>query len=200
MRFLHETHNIMTSIQLFWLILGTTWAAIEIAIATKTRVQFTSTTQLEYRSESLIWLVVVIALVAALWLKQQHLVTLPIAIFNRQIIAMVFFITGIVLRCYAVFSLGEFFSTTVITQDSHILIEKGPYRVIRHPAYTGLLSSFFAAGIAMGDGLALLILICPIAYVLSQRIRIEEQWLSKHFGNIYNDYCLRTKKLIPWLY
>jgi protein-S-isoprenylcysteine O-methyltransferase Ste14 len=190
----------MTSIQLFWLILGTTWAAIEIVIAMKTRVQFTSSAQFEYRSERLIWLVVVIALVAALWLKQQHFMTLPIAVFNRQIIAIVFFIAGIVLRCYAVFSLGAFFSTTVITQDSHILIEHGPYQYIRHPAYTGLLSSFFAAGIAMGDVLALLTLLCPITYVLNQRIQIEEQWLSEHFGKVYDDYCLRTKKLIPWLY
>lgn len=200
MHCLEQTHNTMTSIQLFWLILGTTWATIEIIIALKTRVQFTSTGQLEYRSERLIWLVVTIALVAALWLKQQHLLPLPIAVFNRQLIAIVFFIAGITLRCYAVFSLGEFFSTTVITQDSHILIEKGPYQFIRHPAYTGLLSSFFAAGIAMGDVLALLALVCPIAYVLVQRIRIEEQWLSEHFGHIYDDYCFRTKKLIPWVY
>lgn len=190
----------MTPIQLFWLMLGTTWAAIEIAIAMKTRVQFTTTAQFEYRSERLIWLVVTIALIAALLLKQQHFMTLPIAVFNRQIIAMGFFITGIVLRCYAVFSLGQFFSTTVITQNRHILIEKGPYRLIRHPAYTGLLSSFFAAGIAMGDMLALLTLLCPIAYVLNQRIRIEEHWLNEHFGTVYNDYCLRTKKLIPWFY
>lgn len=200
MHFLEQTHNTMTSIQLFWLILGSTWAAIEIAIAIKTRVKFTSTGQLEYRSERLIWLVVTIALVAALWLKQQHLLPLPIAVFNRQLIAIVFFIAGITLRCYAVFSLGEFFSTTVITQDSHILIEKGPYQFIRHPAYTGLLSSFFAAGIAMGDILALLALVCPIAYVLIQRICIEEQWLSEHFGVVYDDYCFRTKKLIPWVY
>lgn len=190
----------MTSIQLFWLMLGTTWAAIEIAIALKTRVQFTTTAQFEYRSERLIWLVVTVALLAALWLKQQHLLPLPIEAVNRQMIAMLFFITGIALRCYAVFSLGAFFSTTVTTQSSHVLIERGPYQWIRHPAYTGLLSSFFAAGIAMGDILALLTLVCPIAYVLVQRIHIEEQWLSEHFGHVYNDYCLRTKKLIPLVY
>ena len=190
----------MTSIQLFWLTLGSSWAAIEIAIALKTRVQFTTTTQFEYRSERLIWLVVTVALITALWFKQQHLIPIPIEAFNRQMIAVLFFITGIVLRCYAVFSLGAFFSTTVTTHASHILIESGPYQWIRHPAYTGLLSSFFAAGIAMGDGLALLTLLCPISYVLSQRINIEEQWLSEHFAKVYDDYCLRTKKLIPWIY
>lgn len=190
----------MTLLQLFWLFLGTTWTAVEIAIAIRTRVQFTTASALEYRSERLIWMVVAIALFASLWIKQMHLATLPIEPLIRQIIAVVIFISGLVLRCSAVFNLGRFFSTTVITQDSHRLIESGPYRFIRHPAYSGLLTAFLAAGIAMGDGLALLILLGPVAYVLTQRIRIEEQWLSEHFGKVYDDYCLRTRKLIPWLY
>jgi protein-S-isoprenylcysteine O-methyltransferase Ste14 len=195
-----RVRDIMTTIQLFWLILGTTWAAIEIVIALKTRVKLTAIGHLEYRSERLIWLVVAIALCLALWVKQMHLAALPIAIYYRQLIAIVLFMLGLTLRCYAVFSLGKFFSTSVMTRDQHILIEEGPYRLIRHPAYTGLFISFFAAGFAMGDALALVTLISPIAYVLNQRIRIEEQWLSNHFGKIYSDYSLRTKKLLPWIY
>ena len=190
----------MTSIQLFWLILGTSWAVIEILIAFKTRVKLTAIGQLEYRSERLIWLVVAIALCSALWIKQMHWASLPIEIFYRQLIAIILFITGFALRCYAVFSLGKFFSTTVMTSDKHILIENGPYRLVRHPAYTGLFISFFAAGLAMGDAMALLTLISPIAYVLTQRIRIEEQWLIDHFGKDYGNYSLRTKKLLPWIY
>jgi protein-S-isoprenylcysteine O-methyltransferase Ste14 len=190
----------MTSIQLFWLTLGTSWAMIEIAIALQTRVKFSTTGSLEYRSERLIWVVVAIALIASLAIKQMHLAALPIEPSIRQICAIVVFISGLGLRCYAVFSLGQFFSTTVVTQDKHILIKVGPYRFIRHPAYTGLLVSFFAAGFAMGDGLALLILFCPVAYVLMQRINIEEQWLTGHFGKTYKEYCLHTKKLIPWVY
>jgi len=192
--------TLMTSIQLFWLLLGTTWTAIEIAIAIKTRVRFTSAGALEYRSERLIWMVVAVALAASLWIKQLHLATLPIEAFNRQVIAIVIFIGSLALRCSAVLSLGQFFSTTVITQESHRLIDSGPYRFIRHPAYTGLLTAFLAAGIAMGDGLALLILLGPVGYVLMQRMRIEERWLSEHFGKDYDDYCRRTGKLIPWLY
>lgn len=190
----------MTSIQLFWLIIGTSWASIEIIIALKTRVKFTSTDRLEYRSERLIWLVVATALIAALLLKQLHLVPLPIEPLTRQMIAVSLLVVGIALRCHAVLSLGEFFSTTVVTQVEHNLIEIGPYRSIRHPAYTGLLVSFFAAGLAMGDILALLALFLPIALVLLQRIAIEEQWLRNHFGSQYDEYCQRTKKLIPWVY
>jgi protein-S-isoprenylcysteine O-methyltransferase Ste14 len=190
----------MTTIQLIWLMLGSTWTATEIGIAIKTRVLVTSNGQWEYRSERFIWLVVAIALMAALIIKQQHLLSLPIDVVNRQIIAIGLFIIGLFLRFYAVFALGQFFSTTVVTQDSHILIDSGPYQFIRHPAYTGLLCCFLAAGIAMGDILALLTLLCPITYVVMQRIQVEEDWLQDHFDHVYAEYCLRTKQLIPWIY
>lgn len=190
----------MTTIQLFWLILGSTWAAIEIAIALKTRALFTPTRSLEYRSERLIWVVVATALLTSLWVKHMHLAPIPTDLFGRQLIAIVLFVSGLTLRFYAIVVLGQFFSTTVITQASHVLIEAGPYQWIRHPAYSGLLGCFFAAGIAMGDFLALFTLVCPIAYVLDQRIRIEECWLKDHFGQQYVDYCLRTKKLLPRIY
>jgi protein-S-isoprenylcysteine O-methyltransferase Ste14 len=190
----------MTTIQLFWLILGTTWAAIEIVIALKTRVTLLRGSNLDYRSERLIWLVVAIALILALWVKQMHWAVLPIDLFNRQLAAITFFTIGLAVRCYAVLSLGKFFSTTVTTYAQHILIVDGPYRYVRHPAYTGLFMSFFAAGFAMGDALALLALMAPIGYVLNQRIRVEEQRLNEHFGKAYDDYSLRTKKLLPWIY
>jgi protein-S-isoprenylcysteine O-methyltransferase len=190
----------MTTIQLFWLLLGSAWTFIELAIAFKTRIKITRTGHFEFRSERLIWIVVVFALFTALWVKQKHLAMMPLEIFYRQFIAILFFVFGLALRCYAVFSLGKFFSTSVKTSDTHILIEYGPYRFIRHPAYTGLFFSFLGAGFAMGDALALLTLISPIAYVLTQRIRIEELWLNDHFGNLYDDYSQRTKKLLPWIY
>jgi protein-S-isoprenylcysteine O-methyltransferase Ste14 len=190
----------MTSLQLFWLILGLSWGTIEIAIALKTRVAFINTSKFEFRSERLIWLIVLFALFAALWVKRSHLMPFPVDPIGRQVIAAILFVIGLAIRSYAVLSLGTFFSTTVRTKDSHILIDSGPYRLIRHPAYTGLLFSFFGVGIAMGDGLALLMLIVPIAYVLTQRIQLEEQWLLEHFGKNYADYSLRTKKLLPWIY
>jgi len=190
----------MTQTQLIWLVLGLGWTLIEIVIAVKTRVHFSSAGEHPYRSEGLIWVAVIIAVVAALWFKQKHWAPLPIEIFYRQMVAIPFFISGLALRASALLNLGKFFSTTVITHSEHQLIETGPYRWLRHPAYTGLLISFFAAGLAMGDMLALLVLLAPITFVLYQRIQIEEQWLLGHFGEAYAVYCQSTKALIPWLY
>ena len=190
----------MTSTQLIWLLLGSCWAMLEMAIVIKTRAPFTAATQQKYRSEQLIWMVVIASLIVAFAFKHLHLAVLPIAYVQRQYIALVLLSIGLALRFSAVLSLGRFFSTTVITQHQHILIDSGPYKFIRHPAYTGLLISFFAAGLAMGDMLAMLFLLFPVTYVLNQRIRIEEQLLIEHFGQVYYDYCQRTRKLIPWLY
>lgn len=189
----------MTSIQILWLLLGSSWTLLEISIAVKTRVPCLGNQQ-KYRSEKLIWLVVIVAVLSALGFKQLQLMKLPIPYLPRQWLALLVFSLGLGLRFHAIFSLGRFFSTTAVTQHQHVLIEQGAYRWIRHPAYTGLLISFLAAGLAMGDVLALTVLLCPIAYVLNQRIAVEEHLLIEHFGQLYYDYCLHTKKLIPWLY
>lgn len=191
----------MTPIQQLWLLLGSSWAMLEMAIVYKTRLPCNRPDRQKYRSEQLIWLVVIASLILALGVKQLHLLVLPMAYLPRQAIALGLLTIGLGLRFYAVISLGRFFSTTAMTQSRHVLIDHGPYQVIRHPAYTGLFISFFAAGLAMGDLLAIMLLLGPLTYVLNQRILVEEQGLIEHFGQkTYGDYCYRTKKLIPWLY
>ncbi|MCK9634679.1 isoprenylcysteine carboxylmethyltransferase family protein [Methylobacter sp. Wu8] len=190
----------MTSIQQLWLLLGGSWAMLEMAIVYKTRLPCRRSDRQKYRSEKLIWVVVIASLIAALAFKQLHLAVLPIDYFQRQAVALILLTIGLTVRFYAVLSLGRFFSTTATTQSEHVLIDRGPYHLIRHPAYTGLLIGFFSAGLAMGDLIAILSLLCPVAYVLNQRIRVEEQVLIEHFGPVYDDYRFRTKKLIPWLY
>jgi protein-S-isoprenylcysteine O-methyltransferase Ste14 len=190
----------MTQTQIIWLFLGLSWTLIEIVIAVKTRVHFSSAGGHPYRSEVLIWLAVIFAVITALWFKQQQWTPLPIDVSFRQLLAIPLFISGLALRAVALLNLGKFFSTTVITHTEHQLIETGPYRWLRHPAYTGLLISFFAAGLAMGDVLAFVVLLSPITFALYRRIQIEEQWLLGHFGDDYSAYCQRTKALIPWVY
>ncbi len=190
----------MTQTQIIWLVLGLGWTLIEIVIAVKTRVHFSSAGEHPYRSEGLIWLAVIFAVIAALWFKQKQWIPLPLEALIRQVLAIPLFISGLALRAAALLNLGKFFSTTVITHTEHQLIESGPYRWLRHPAYTGLLISFFAAGLAMGDLLAFVALLSPITFVLYRRIQIEEIWLLGHFGEDYTAYCQRTKALIPWIY
>ncbi len=190
----------MTTVKIAWWIIGLAWGATEIAAAFSSRnVQATEILS-EKRSQTLIWLVIVSALLFALSLKKLRLLPLPWPSEINFLLGLVLFASGIVLRIYSVYCLGRFFTTTVAIQSDHRLVKKGPYRYIRHPSYSGLLCSFLGAGIAMGDLLSALSLLIPILTVLSKRISIEEQWLLKYFGERYRHYCLTTKKLIPGLF
>ncbi len=58
-------------------------------------------------------------------------------------------LAGLVFRWYAIHSLGRFFTRTVATRAGQYVVDSGPYRLIRHPSYTGGLLMFLGTGVAM---------------------------------------------------
>jgi len=62
------------------------------------------------------------------------------------------------------------------------------------------LIALVAAGLAMGDLLALLLLTVPSFFAFKFRIDIEEKMLHKKFGTSYQNYRKTTAMLIPWLF
>lgn len=107
---------------------------------------------------------------------------------------------GLALRWLAIFQLKEHFTVNVSIRKDHQLIQKGLYKHIRHPAYSGSLLSFFGLGFAFDNWLSLLIIFLPIMFAFFYRISVEETELSRSFGNKYEEYRKETKKLIPWIY
>ena len=81
----------------------------------------------------------------------------------------------------------------------HELIERGMYRVIRHPSYTGLLLSFLGLGFAFRNWISLAVVMTVTFLALSYRVRVEEAALIEHFGDRYREYMKRTKRFIPGL-
>lgn len=106
-------------------------------------------------------------------------------------------LTGIVVREWAVFTLRGFFSYRVRIREDHGVIEKGPYRVIRHPAYTGSILTIVGLGVALRSlpGIAVLIVFFAVGY--GYRIRTEENALVADLGEEYVGYAKRTKRLVP---
>ena len=106
---------------------------------------------------------------------------------------------GLFVRFWAIRLLGRFFTATVRVQDDQTIVDGGPYRFIRHPAYTGTL--FAVAGIAIaaespiGGALVLLLLFPMYLY----RIHVEEAALVKGLGPAYDEYRKRSKRLIPFV-
>jgi protein-S-isoprenylcysteine O-methyltransferase Ste14 len=92
--------------------------------------------------------------------------------------------------------LGRNWSATVQLKQDHELITRGPYRLVRHPIYTGLLVLFLGNALMVGDWRGLLAV--AIVFVsFWRKLRLEETWLTQHFGESYTLYQARTKALIP---
>jgi protein-S-isoprenylcysteine O-methyltransferase Ste14 len=107
---------------------------------------------------------------------------------------------GFGLRIWAVVTLGGSFRTTVETHIKQLVVKTGPYRLVRHPSYSGLLLMCIGFGIAVQNLLSLAIaLVLPLVALL-YRIHVEEKALVLAIGSAYKEYQGETKKLIPWLW
>ena len=106
---------------------------------------------------------------------------------------------GIAFRLYAINVLGTSFTSTVAITPDQPLIEAGPYRLIRHPAYTGVLITLLGFGLCYTNWLSLLVIVGCALIGFSYRIRVEERVLKAHLGQRYQEYMRRTKRLIPFV-
>jgi protein-S-isoprenylcysteine O-methyltransferase len=121
--------------------------------------------------------------------------------FRLQIflIGIVLIWAGIALRLWAVRVLGRFFRTTVVVQDEHQLVETGPYRLLRHPSYTGTLLTLLGFGLCFGNWIALALVTLGPVIAYSYRITVEERALRARFGPKYEAYAQARWRLIPFL-
>ena len=107
---------------------------------------------------------------------------------------------GLVVRVWAVLTLGASFRTTVEVDAGQPLVDNGPYRWVRHPSYTGILVIAIGYGLVLGNWLSLAVLIViPLATML-RRIGVEEAAMIEVIGPPYLDYQRRTKRLVPGLW
>lgn len=107
---------------------------------------------------------------------------------------------GILFRIWAIFTLGTFFRRIVYIHENHHVITKGPYRIIRHPAYAGSLMTFLGFGIALDNWIAILCSFGLLFIAMVRRIRVEDSVLQNALGDKYIDYMQKTKRLIPFVW
>ena len=74
----------------------------------------------------------------------------------------------------------------------------GPYALVRHPIYTGLLLALLGSTLALGDWRAILALALA-AGALWRKLRVEERWMRRQFGDAYRVYSQRVAGLIPFI-
>jgi protein-S-isoprenylcysteine O-methyltransferase Ste14 len=115
------------------------------------------------------------------------------------IAGMCFVLVGTALRWYAVGTLGNYFTVEVATRASQPVIELGPYRCIRHPAYAGLLLALIGFALALGNWAGVLAMLILPGSAFGYRIAVEEAALLSELGEPYARYMRRTWRLIPGL-
>ena len=106
---------------------------------------------------------------------------------------------GIALRFWATRVLGRFYTRTLRTADDQQVIDHGPYRVLRHPGYSGDLLMWAGAGFATVNWVVATAVIVGMWGAYSYRIRCEEEMLRSALGRPYEAYMLRTWRLVPFV-
>src|SRR5207245_9521973 len=107
-------------------------------------------------------------------------------------------VSGLVFAIWARVILGRNWSGVITLKEGHELIERGPYRVVRHPIYTRILAMFAGTAIAVGYlGGCLGLLLVFVSFWL--KLKREEDLMLKHFQDKYAVYQRRVKRIIPFL-
>jgi protein-S-isoprenylcysteine O-methyltransferase Ste14 len=101
------------------------------------------------------------------------------------------------LRVWAVATLGRFFRREVTIVSGQTVVESGPYRFVRHPAYLGDLLIAFGFGLAWGSwvGAGVALVVALVGHL--PRIRVEETLLRDALGEPYERYAARHARLLP---
>ena len=115
-------------------------------------------------------------------------------------LGIILILSGIVMRFLARKILGKQYSVHLETSDTHNLVTTGIYRVIRHPAYFGLMCLFVGIPLSMGSWGGIIFAVAGGIPAIIYRIVLEEKLLNERFGMQYKEYNEKTWRLVPYLW
>ena len=129
--------------------------------------------------------------------RKNLVVTLPVVFFW---IGIILTITGVLLRAYSVWTLRHFFTLSVQVSSVQTIIQSGPYKCLRHPAYTGSILTFIGFAMAFRSLAGILGTLIIFALIYAYRIKVEENMLENRLGKSYIKYEKSTWRVIPFLW
>jgi protein-S-isoprenylcysteine O-methyltransferase Ste14 len=108
-------------------------------------------------------------------------------------------IAGLLFAVWAREHLGRNWSSSVTIKQGHELITTGPYAVVRHPIYIGILIGFLGMAIAISQVRGF-ITFALFFLAFWMKLRREEKWMRSQFGEVYVTYAHHTAALVPYLF
>jgi protein-S-isoprenylcysteine O-methyltransferase Ste14 len=178
-----------------WMALIVVW--VVGALRTKRTIQSQSS------ASQLLYTVILIAGVCLIFAKQSGIpwldhqlypVTVPIALVGLLAVLM-----GVAFSVWARLMLGGNWSNRVTVKENHTLVRTGPYRIVRHPIYSGILLGMLGSALQRGGIRCFVgVLICGFSFWL--KTRAEERFMVQSFGEQYLQYRHRVKALAPFIF
>ncbi len=147
-------------------------------------------------------LVSILCAVALLWLPR-----IPLPLLNERFLSPgdASFLSGSAIAAsgflFSIWSrnyLGRNWSQEVTVKKDHELITSGPYTLVRHPIYAGLLLAFAGSAVALAEWRGM-VAVALVFGVLWHKLKLEEKWMRAQFGEPYETYCRRVAALVPYV-
>jgi protein-S-isoprenylcysteine O-methyltransferase Ste14 len=113
-------------------------------------------------------------------------------------VLVVVMLAGLFLTWWARIYLGSLWSSVISHKEDHKIIDTGPYALVRHPIYTGLIIALLATAAAEGR-ITALIGAAFVTFGIWLKARTEERFLMAELGQeVYGSYCRRVPMLVPF--
>lgn len=119
---------------------------------------------------------------------------------SSTILGIIFIYGGFAFRYWSIQVLGKFFSSKVEIKEGHELIQIGPYKILRHPSYSGAWISMVGVSLLFQSKIGLVFSIFIYFLIYIYRIECEEKALVGTFGEKYTAYQEKTWRMFPYLY
>jgi protein-S-isoprenylcysteine O-methyltransferase len=106
---------------------------------------------------------------------------------------------GIAFSIWARLILGANWSGIITLKEDHTLVRRGPYRIVRHPIYTGLLVALLGSALQYGEVRSMLAVpVCAFGFWLKSQT--EERFMVQRFGDDYLRYQHEVRALLPFVF
>src|SRR4051812_15868742 len=130
-------------------LLGLIFFASEVLLTITRRSRTKTGAKQDKSTLGMIWVVIGLSLAAGIFVAQSRSLRagwIGLLDFPESdwipIVAVALFATGLAVRWWAIITLGRFFTVDVVIEKDHEVVQRGPFRWVRHPSYTGVLLAF----------------------------------------------------------
>jgi protein-S-isoprenylcysteine O-methyltransferase Ste14 len=187
-------HNLARYYDAAWITLGVVWLIGSFATKPVERIQ----TRSSRFTQAIVFVLAALLMVRA---------PLHFGALSRRFVAhslvvgyigLALTIVGLAIAIWARFYLGRNWSARVTIKKDHELVRTGPYAIVRHPIYSGIILALAGTVLGFGEIRALLGFVLVIVGIVLKS-RLEEKFMSERFGEEYARYRREVKSLIPFV-